>query len=378
MLARSPSSVFPFNIGVCRILKAEVANALKLVEVVTTMTDTKRRIGFGVVGVGAMGRVHAENIAFNIPRARLVAIADTLVEPAKKIAANLGVDSVYSDFGGLIDDRNVEAIVIAVPPYLKKEMIVKAARAGKHVFVEKPMTLSSIDADEIIAETDRAGVKIQVGYQRRFDKSFRRVETAINEGRIGRILLMSSHTRDPPGLSPNYYLDFSKSGGIMADTCSHDFDVIRWFSKSEVAKIYADGGILVYHKELDPSGIPDHVVVTLTLEGGAIAHVDSSAYAVYGYDVQAEVIGMNGAAFVGIGERHATTILDAQGHHGEYPASYAERFAQAYHDEVEDFANCILENRTPRVTARDGKAAIEIGFAADESMRRKAPVTIKR
>jgi myo-inositol 2-dehydrogenase / D-chiro-inositol 1-dehydrogenase len=239
------------------------------------------------------------------------------------------------------------------------------------------MTLSSRDADEIISETDRAGVKIQVGYQRRFDNSFRRVEAAVNDGRIGKVLLMSSHTRDPPGLSPNYYLDFNKSGGIMADTCSHDFDVIRWLSKSEVTKVYADGEILVYHKELDPSGIPDHAVVTLTLEGGALAHVDSSAYAVYGYDVQAEIIGMNGAAFVGIGERYATTILDEHGHHGEYPTSYTERFGQAYHDEVEDFAACILENRKPRVSARDGKAAVEIGFAADESMRKKAPVVMK-
>jgi myo-inositol 2-dehydrogenase / D-chiro-inositol 1-dehydrogenase len=342
------------------------------------MQDSKKRVGFGVVGVGAMGRFHAENLALNIPKAKLVAIADTLIEPAKKLASNLGVDTVYSDFGDLIDDKNVEAILLAVPPFLKKDMIVRAARAGKHVFVEKPMTLSSKDADEIINQTEKSGVKIQVGYQRRFDNSFRRVEKAINEGKIGKILLMSSHTRDPPGLSPNYYLDFAKSGGIMADTCSHDFDVIRWLSRSEVTKVYADGEILVYKNELTPSGIPDHVVVTLTLEGGAMAHVDSSAYAVYGYDVQAEVIGMKGAAFVGIGERNATTILDEAGHHGEYPSSYIERFGQAYHDEVEDFAACIIENKVPRVSAKDGKAAIEIGFAADESLRKKAPVTISR
>ncbi len=333
-------------------------------------------MGIGLVGVGAMGRVHAENVALKIPQAKLVAVADSFVEPARKVAYNLNVGTVYSDFSGLIDDKNVEAIIMAVPPYLKKDMIVKAARAGKHVFVEKPMTLSSRDADEIIRETDQAGIKIQVGYQRRSDHSFRRAERAIREGKIGKILMMSSHTRDPPGLSPNYYLDFAKSGGIMADTCSHDFDVIRWLSGTEVSKVYADGEILVYHKELDPSGIPDHVVVTLSLKGGGMAHIDSCAYAVYGYDVQAEVIGMKGAAFVGIGERYATTILDESGHHGEYPMSYAERFAQAYHDEVEDFARCIVENKTPRVTARDGRAAIEIGFAADESMKRKAPVTI--
>src|SRR5579872_777260 len=336
----------------------------------------KKRVGFGVVGVGAMGRVHAENLALKIPRAELVAIADTIVEPARKLASSLGVDTVYSDYGDLIDDKNVEAILLAVPPFLKKDMIVRAAKAGKHVFVEKPMTLSSKDADEIIYETDRAGIKIQVGYQRRFDNSFRRMESAINEGKIGKMLMLSSHTRDPPGLSPNYYLDFAKSGGIMADTCSHDFDVIRWLSGEEVAKVYADGEILVYHKELDPSGIPDHVVVTLTMKSGAMAHVDSCAYAVYGYDVQAEVIGMKGSAFVGIGERYATTILDEAGHHGEYPTSYTERFGQAYHDELEDFVNCILENRAPRVSARDGKAAIEIGFAADESLKRKAPVEI--
>lgn len=340
------------------------------------MNQETRKIGFGVVGVGAMGRVHAENLAFKIPRARLEAIADMMIEPAKKLASTLGVDKVYSDFGSLVDDKNVEAILIAVPPYLKKDMIVKAAKAGKHIFVEKPMTLSSKDADEIIYETDRAGVKIQVGYQRRFDKAFCLVEDAINKGRIGKILLMSSHTRDPPGLSPNYYLDFAKSGGIMADTCSHDFDVIRWLSKSEVRKVYADGEILVYQKELGPSGIPDHVVVTLTLEGGAMAHVDSAAFAVYGYDVQAEVLGTKGAAFVGIGEKNAATILNESGHHGLYPSSFVERFGQAYHDEVEDFASCILENRTPKVSARDGKAAVEIGFAADESMKKHAPVAI--
>jgi myo-inositol 2-dehydrogenase / D-chiro-inositol 1-dehydrogenase len=338
------------------------------------LEEPKRRVSFGVVGVGAMGRVHAENLALKIPRAKLIAIADTLIEPAKKLASNLDVNTVYSDFGSLVDDKSVEAILIAVPPYLKKDMIVKAAKAGKHIFVEKPMTLSSKDADEIIYETDRAGVKIQVGYQRRFDNSFRHVEEAINEGRIGRVLLMSSHTRDPPGLSPNYYLDFAKGGGIMADTCSHDFDVIRWLSRSEVRKVYADGEILVYQKELGPAGIPDHVVVTLTLEGGAMAHVDSSAYAVYGYDVQAEILGTKGAAFVGIGEKNATTILDEAGHHGQYPSSYVERFGQAYHDEVEDFVACILENRPPKVSARDGKAAIDIGFAADESMKRKSPV----
>lgn len=337
-----------------------------------------RKVGVGLVGVGAMGRVHAENVALKIPHARLVAVADMYVEPARKVASSLNVDTVYADFGGLIDDRNVEAIIMAVPPYLKKDMIMKAARAGKHVFVEKPMTLSSKDADEIIRETDRAGIKIQVGYQRRFDRSFRRAEQAVREGKIGNILMMSSHTRDPPGLSPNYYLDFAKSGGIMADTCSHDFDVIRWLSGTEVVKVYADGEILVYHKELDPSGIPDHVVVTLSLRGGGMAHVDSCAYAVYGYDVQAEVIGMKGAAFVGIGERYATTILDESGHHGEYPASYSERFGQAYHDEIEDFVNCIIQNKPTKVTARDGKAAIEIGFAADESMKRKAPVSLNQ
>src|SRR5579872_4860594 len=153
-----------------------------------------RKVGVGLVGVGAMGRFHAENVALKIPHARLAAVADAFVEPARKVASSLYVDTVYSDFSGLIDDKNVEAIIIAVPPYLKKDMIVEAAKAGKHVFVEKPMTLSSKDADEIIRETDKAGIKIQVGYQRRFDNSFRRAERAVREGKIGKMLMLSSHT----------------------------------------------------------------------------------------------------------------------------------------------------------------------------------------
>jgi myo-inositol 2-dehydrogenase/D-chiro-inositol 1-dehydrogenase len=337
--------------------------------------EKKKKVGIGLVGAGSIGRVHARNLAYYIPRARLVGIADTYVDAANKLAAELEVDKVSQDYNELLENPEVDALLLAVPPFLKPEMISNAARKGKHIFVEKPLALSLKEADQIIAAADKGGIKVQVGYQRRFDNSLREAENAIKAGKLGRILFVSSRTRDPPAKPLGWSTDPKLSGGIMLDTCSHDFDVIRWLSGKEVERVYADGVTLVY-EELKQGGIPDNVLVTLNLQGGALAHVDSCGYTVYGYDSSAEVLGTEGAVFVGIGERNSALVMNSDGYRGQFPQSYPERFGQAYHDELEDFVDCILHDRQVRVTAADGRAAVEIGLAATESMKRHEPINL--
>jgi inositol 2-dehydrogenase len=339
------------------------------------MADKTQRLGVGVVGVGSIGRVHAENLASQIPKAELVGIADSNLEAAKTVAAKLGVEKTYSDFAQLLQNKEVEAIVLAVPPFLKRDMMIAAARAGKHVFVEKPMALALKEVDEAMKEAERSRIKVQVGYQRRFDHSHVRAEEAIRAGEIGKILLVNSHTRDPPWNPSGWSADPKFSGGIFLDTCSHDFDAIRFLTKSEITRVYADGAALTYD-ELKAHGDKDHVVVTLNLSNGALGYVDSCGYTVYGYDIRAEVLGTEGAVFVNMGERSSAQILKKSSQHNGIPATYVERFAQAYRDEVADFVECVLEDKQPKVTAMDGRAALEIGAAATISIKEHRPVSL--
>jgi myo-inositol 2-dehydrogenase/D-chiro-inositol 1-dehydrogenase len=334
-----------------------------------------KKLGVGIIGVGAIGRLHAENLAKNIPNVTLVGIADSNVSAAKEMGNKLGIDNTYADYHKMLDNPQVEAIAIAAPTFLKKEMVSSAARKGKHIFVEKPMALSVKDCEEMIGEAQKAGIKLQVGYQRRFDYAFVKIEKAIRAGELGKIMIVNSATRDPPANVGGWSIDPKLSGGIWLDTCSHDFDAIRFLSKAEVTEVYAEAVTIVYD-QLKAVGGYDTVLVTLTLSNGALAHVDSCQYTVYGYDVRAEVFGTKAAAFVGMGQNSAARILKSDSMSEDLPLTFQERFGQAYRDELVDFADCVLNNKTPRVIGEDGRKAVEIGLACDESVRRHAPVKL--
>ncbi len=199
-----------------------------------------RKVKFGIIGVGAIGRLHAEHLAKHVHNASLVAIADSYVAAAKEVAGKLGVEKVYADYNEMLSDSEVEAVAIAAPTFLKKEMVPAATRKGKHVFVEKPMSLTVAECDMMISEARRAGVKLQVGYQRRFDNGFVRVEKAVASGDIGKIMIINSATRDPPSNPQGWSIDPKLGGGIWLDTSSHDFDAIRFLSKAEVTEVYAE------------------------------------------------------------------------------------------------------------------------------------------
>lgn len=202
-----------------------------------------RVVGIGVLGCGTIGRVHAQIIARRAQQARLVAVADVVEGVARDVAAELDVTSVYPSLEKMVSNTEVEAVVIATPNYMHKDNIVEAAEAHKHILCEKPLTLTTQEADQAISAARRAGVKLQVGFMRRYDQGYVKANTLIEQGAIGKPLIFKSISRDSASpLKPGWETDPKLGGGLILTDCTHDFDTARWLMKSEVVSVSAEGG----------------------------------------------------------------------------------------------------------------------------------------
>ncbi|MDA4136996.1 MAG: Gfo/Idh/MocA family oxidoreductase [Thaumarchaeota archaeon] len=334
-----------------------------------------KTIGVGIIGVGAIGKLHAENYASKVPGASLAGIADVNQAAASELATRLGVTAVYPDYHQLLNDERVDAVVVATPPFLKKDITLAAADKHKHVFCEKPMTLSLKDADEMASAVQRSGIVFQVGYQKRSDTSFMQARRAIEGGKVGKLLLVKAHNRDPPTVVGGWSADPKKSGSIFLDTCSHDFDAVRWLTGSEVTNVYADGNAMMY-EELRKNGDYDTVVVNLRLANGALAQVDACAYTPYGFDSRSEIIGTEAGIIIGMGEKTLAHVYTKEGMSNERHEYWGTRWAQAYRDEMAAFVGSINTGGAPRATIQDGRAALEIGLAAWDSIKADKPVRL--
>ena len=327
-----------------------------------------KQVGVGIIGAGNIGKIHATNLAKGIPNAKLVAVADIVEASAKKLAAEFGVTNVFSDYLRLVENREVQAIVIATPTLLKPQIVKFACEAGKHIFCEKPIATTFHDAEQVVKSTQKSPAKFQVGYQRRFDPLHMRVKAKLEAGEIGSIVLVRSNTRDPV---PNQaqWPDLKNSGGIFVDTCSHDYDLVRWLCGSEVSRVEADGS---------PRSQPDqHTVITnLSLANGVVAQVDASRMSSYGYDVRVEVLGTKGAIFTSPDEASSIRVLKGSQESVSTYSWYPERFKEAYKLEMESFVDCIINDGDTKVTAQDGMAAVEIASAARKSMQEGKAVNL--
>ena len=339
--------------------------------------DPTGQVRFALVGVGNIGEVHGTNLAFRIPNARLEALVDAVPQRLQAASRRLGVKKASTDLDSVLADPEVDAVVLAVPSFLKLDMIKKATAAGKHIFCEKPMALNVQQADEVVSAVSKAGIKFQVGYQRRFDRPHVKARQAVKDGALGTLEMVSSRTRDPPGDPQGWLTDPNLTGGIWLDAVSHDFDSIRFLTGAEVTKIYAEAATLVY-EQLKPKGDYDNVVISMRLSNGAIAYVDSCAYTPYGYDIRVELVGTKAAAVIEMGGNSPYNLLGAAtARTDDSPQSFQERFAQAYHGELEDFARCILQDDPPRAGVADGREAINIGMAAWDSVKQQKPIALR-
>ena len=341
----------------------------------TASTTPPKQLGVGVIGIGLMGKTHATNLATRIPNAQLVGISDTNLALAQKVGSELGVNNTYSDYRQMLRDDNAEAVVIATPSFTKPELVTVALEMGKNVYCEKPLCVNLDDADKLVQAAEKSGVVFQMGFQRRFDPSLMRARETVSSGKLGRILLITSKTRDPPGSIAAWEDDPKLSGGIFNDTCSHDFDILRWISGSEMKSVFAIGKTSMMPNRARLENY-DTVVVSFTLTNDAIGHVDSCAHTLYGYDTRVEVIGTEADILTTIGDKSECHILTRENRTNDYSDSYFQRFDQAYRDEVADFVDCVQTGRVPRSNARDGRAAVEIGIAAAKSVRESAVISL--
>src|SRR5579862_2732383 len=249
-----------------------------------------QKLRFGIIGAGRIGRVHAETLAFRLPEAEIVAIGDVSTEAAQAVAARCNIPKVAASAEDILGDPKIDAVLICSPTATHSDLIVKAAQARKHIFCEKPIAFSLEKIDTALAAVKKAGVQLQIGFNRRFDSNFARVRRAVLSGEIGTPRLLHIISRDP---APPPIAYIRSSGGIFLDMSIHDFDMARFLMGCEVEEIYAAGSVLV-DPQIGEAGDLDTAILTLRFENGALATIDNSRRAVYGYDQRVEVFGSEG------------------------------------------------------------------------------------
>ncbi len=331
------------------------------------------KVNIGLIGAGRIGKMHAEHLAFRVPDANLVAVADVFPEAAQQCAATCRVPAAFSDYRRILDDPDVDAVVICSSTDTHAQIIEEAAAAGKHIFCEKPIDFDLARIDRALAAVERAGVKLQIGFNRRFDPSFKRARDLVAAGKIGEPHIVRITSRDP-GPPPISYIKVS--GGIFLDMTIHDFDMARYLIGDEVTEIFAVGAVLV-DPEIGKAGDIDTAVITLRYQGGAIGTIDNSRKAVYGYDQRVEVFGSEGAVVVSNNKRDSAVLSDAQGVHGALPLFFfVERYTEAYIAEMQAFVECIQQDKAPPVTGIDGRVPVVMGYAAKKSYEENRPVKL--
>ncbi len=333
-----------------------------------------RRLNVGILGAGRIGRVHAENLAFRIPEAQVVGIADVIVEAAQKLGSDLGIKNIHQDPRAILDDKGVDAVIICSSTDTHAALMEAAAASGKHIFCEKPIALDLAKIDHALAAVNKAGVKLMVGFNRRFDPSFKRVRDLVAAGELGEPHILRITSRDP---APPPLAYVKVSGGIFLDMTIHDFDMARYLMGSEVTEVYAAANVLV-DPEIGKAGDVDTAVITLKFANGAIGVIDNSRKAVYGYDQRVEMFGSKGVAMAQNKTPDTVVQSNGTGVHSSLPLYFfVERYAEAYMEEMRAFVRAVLEDKATPVNGLDARAPVVIGYAAKKSAEENRPVRLK-
>ena len=334
----------------------------------------EKRLQIGIIGAGRIGRVHAESLAFRIPEAAAAAIADINGEAAREVAEHCGIPRVVTESSEILSDPAIDAVLICSPTETHANLIVGAARAGKHIFCEKPIDHSLSNIDRALQEVKKSGVKLQVGFNRRFDANFVRVRDAIVQGEIGTAHLMHIISRDP-GPPPISYI--KTSGGIFLDMTIHDFDMARFLVGDEVESIYATGGVRV-DPEIGKAGDLDTVVIVLQFKNGVIGTIDNSRKAAYGYDQRVEILGSKGAIATGNCYPNQAILSTASAIQRDLPLNFfMDRYTESFVSELQAFVRAVALNEPVPVNGMDGRVAVVMGLAARKSYDERRPVQLE-
>ncbi len=328
-------------------------------------------VAVGLIGAGRIGTSHARLIAERVPGARLAAVADPRPEAGEALAARYGARS-FVDPQTLIDDPAIQAVVITASSDAHADLVIAASRAGKAIFCEKPMALSLADADRALRAAEDAGVILQVGFNRRFDKGFRAAHDAVASGSVGSVQIMRSLTRDPGLANPGGVPPWT----IFTQTLIHDFDTLLWLNPgAEPVEVYATADALVA-PEFKERGLLDTAVVVITFDNGGRAVAEASFSAAYGYDVRTEVFGSRGMVTAGDGARSSARLYTADGLSQEMARGDVELLGEAYAAEFVEFVAAVREQRAPYVTGLDARRALAVALACIESVQAHAPARV--
>jgi myo-inositol 2-dehydrogenase / D-chiro-inositol 1-dehydrogenase len=334
----------------------------------------EKRLNVGIIGAGRIGKVHAETLAFRVPGAHPVAIADINLAMAEKVAKQYGISRVAVDASAILSDPNIDAVLICSPTDTHADLIIRAALAGKHIFCEKPIDHALAKIDLALAAVENAGIKFQVGFNRRFDANSVRVRKSVTSGEIGTPHLMHIISRDP-GPPPISYIKVS--GGIFLDMSIHDFDMARFLIGDEVEIVYTAAAVRV-DQEIGKAGDLDTAVTILQFKGGAIATIDNSRKAVYGYDQRVEILGSAGAIGTGNCFPNQAIISTATEIRRDLPLNFfMERYTESFVNEMQAFVHAVLHDEPTQVNGMDGRLAVMIALAARKSYDERRPVRLE-
>ena len=340
---------------------------------------TQKKLGVAVIGSGRAGLIHARNFAAGIDGARLVALVDPVPQALAAAQGELGVDKGYLDYKAAMDDPAVDAVVVVTPTVYHREIVLAAAAAGKHVLCEKPMAMDADECADMIRACDSAGVKLQIGFMRRFDRQFRQAKEAVDAGRIGEVVLVKSLTRGPSVPQPWMY-DIAKSNGPLAEVNSHDIDTVRWFAGSDITEVYALAGN--YRCPQAAQEFPDfydNVVMTARFADGKQGLIDGAVSVGYAYDARLEVLGTKGVLFVGSLD-DSSVVVCSTGADIVSPAvkSWRNLFIDAYRQEDSAFVDCIRNDTLPQVSGKDGMEAVKVVNAGNQSIVTRKPISLNQ
>jgi len=331
------------------------------------------KLKLGVIGTGRIGKVHIATLVQNVPQAEVVAIADTNLNSAIEVAKSFGITSVFNNYMDVLNLQEVEAVAICSPTDTHAKYIVDAAKKGKHIFCEKPIDLSLDTIKGAIEAVQKAGVKLMVGFNRRFDPNFLKIKQLVLEGKIGDPHILKITSRDPAPPPAEYS---ATSGGMFMDMTIHDFDMARYITGSEVTEVYSKSAVLV-DPAIGRAGDVDTAVITLSFANGAIGVIDNSRKAVYGYDQRVEIFGSKGmlCADNNFPENHRYFASD--GVHGSLPLNFfMDRYLDAYANEMKIFCDAVLNNKELPVSGTDGLMSVAIARAAKKSQLENRPVKL--
>ncbi len=328
----------------------------------------------GIIGAGRIGRVHSESISKYVKGAEIKAISDVkITEELTAWAKSMGIPEVYDDYKKILQDPEIDAVLVCSSTNTHAPISIEAAQAGKHVFCEKPVNADPAKIREVLSAVEKAGVKFQVGFNRRFDHNFKAIKDRVAAGDIGEPHVIRVTSRDPEAPPIEYV---KVSGGMFFDMTIHDFDMIRYLSGSEVEEVFAVGTVLV-NPEIGKAGDIDTAVITLKLKNGAIGVIDNSRKAAYGYDQRAEVFGSKGAIHI-TNDTGSTAVFSGEnGVVAEKPKYFfLERYMQSFADEISCFVDSVVNDKPTLVNGNDGLQPVLIALAAKKSLEENRPVKL--